>query len=230
MEISRRLKQVTDFVAHPIVADIGCDHGYVPIYLYTIGKITKAYACDVRKGPLSKAQENIKAYGAEDVIETRLGSGFVPMQAGEAQTGIIAGMGGMLTIHILEESKEVVDSLEQLVLSPQQDMGEVRKYLHKIGFVIEKECMLEEDGRYYFVMSCVRGEEVYQTEAEYLYGKLLLEEKNPLLLAWLTEEYNRLSLVEEKLLALETDGAKERIPVVQEELGHMREALAWLKQ
>ncbi|WP_317854940.1 class I SAM-dependent methyltransferase [Chakrabartyella piscis] len=229
MEISKRLKQVTDFVAHPIVADIGCDHGYVPIYLYTIGKITKAYACDVRKGPLSKAQENIKAYGAEDVIETRLGSGFVPMQAGEAQTGIIAGMGGMLTIHILEESKEVVDSLEQLVLSPQQDMGEVRKYLHKIGYRIDKECMLEEEGRYYWIMSCVHGTESYATEAEYLYGKLLLEEKNPLLLEWLIDEYNRLSLVAEKLGTLQTEGAKERLPQVQMELDVMKEALSWLK-
>lgn len=230
MEISKRLKQVTDYVSHPIAADIGCDHGYVPIYLYTTGKITKAYACDVRKGPLSKAQENIAAYGAEDVIETRLGSGFVPMKAGEAQTGIIAGMGGMLTIHILEESPDVVQSLEQLVLSPQQDMGEVRKYLHKIGFAIEKECMLVDEDRYYWVMSCVHGTETYANEWEYLYGKLLLAEKNPLLLEWLTEEHNRLSLVEEKLLALDTDGAKGRLPVVQEELGYMREALAWLKQ
>ena len=67
------------------------DHGYVPIYLYKQGRIKKAYACDVRNGPLEKCRKNIALYGAEEVIETRLGSGLTPLRPGEAETAIMAG-------------------------------------------------------------------------------------------------------------------------------------------
>ena len=103
MDISRRLELVANLVTHNVIADIGTDHGYVPIYLYKQGKIKKAYACDVRTGPLEKCKQNIALYGAEDVIETRLGSGLIPLHPGEAETAIMAGMGGMLIVHILED-------------------------------------------------------------------------------------------------------------------------------
>ncbi|MDO4531742.1 MAG: class I SAM-dependent methyltransferase, partial [Bacillota bacterium] len=104
MDISKRLELVAGLVTHDVIADIGTDHGYVPIYLYKQGKIKKAYACDVRKGPLEKCRQNIAQYGAGNVIETRLGSGLTPLLPGEAETAIMAGMGGMLIVHILEDS------------------------------------------------------------------------------------------------------------------------------
>ena len=104
MELSKRLEMVAGLVTQERIADIGTDHGYVPIYLYKQGRIKKAYACDVRKGPLEKCKKNIALYGAEDVIETRLGSGLTPLRPGEAETAIMAGMGGMLIVHILQDS------------------------------------------------------------------------------------------------------------------------------
>ena len=68
MELSKRLEMVAGLVTQERIADIGTDHGYVPIYLYKKGRIKKAYACDVRKGPLEKCKKNIALYGAEDVI------------------------------------------------------------------------------------------------------------------------------------------------------------------
>ena len=111
MELSKRLEMVAGLVTQERIADIGTDHGYVPIYLYKQGRIKKAYACDVRKGPLEKCRKNIALYGAEDVIETRLGSGLTPLRPGEAETAIMAGMGGMLIVHILQDSPEVADIL-----------------------------------------------------------------------------------------------------------------------
>ena len=67
MELSKRLEMVAGLVTQERIADIGTDHGYVPIYLYKQGRIKKAYACDVRKGPLEKCKKNIALYGAEDV-------------------------------------------------------------------------------------------------------------------------------------------------------------------
>lgn len=228
MELSKRLQTVAALVSYPVVADIGTDHGYVPIYLHKIGKVQKAFACDVRKGPLEKAQQNIFLYQAQDFIETRLGSGLVPLQPGEAETAVIAGMGGMLTIRILEDSPQVVASLKELILSPQLDVDQVRRYLHSIGFTIETEQMVKEDGKYYNIMRCIPGEEKYNQEIDYLYGKRLLLEKEPLLKELLENEESRYRMVEEKLQNNDTKTAQERLIQVRERLTLMREALACL--
>ena len=228
MDISRRLELVAGLVTHEVIADIGTDHGYVPIYLYKQGKIKKAYACDVRKGPLEKCRQNIAWHGAEDVIETRLGSGLTPLVPGEAETAIMAGMGGMLIVHILEDSPAVANSLQELVLSPQRDFGEVRKYLHQIGFSIREEHMLKEDGKPYVLMRCEKGAERYDREIDYLYGKLLLEKKDPVLKELLLHEEGKYSRLLESLQHNPTENVQKRLPEVEEKLAWMREALACL--
>lgn len=228
MDISKRLERVANLVSHSVIADIGTDHGYVPIYLYQKGKIKKAYACDVRKGPLEKCRANIALYGAEDVIETRLGSGLIPLQPGEAETAIMAGMGGMLIVHILQDSPEVAASLKELVLSPQRDFAEVRRYLHKIGFSIQEEHMLKEDGKPYVLMRCEKGAETYDREIDYLYGKKLLEQKEPVLKELLLHEAGKYSRLLEQLKHNPTENAQKRLPEVEEKLALMREALACL--
>jgi len=228
MDISKRLELVAGLVSHEVIADIGTDHGYVPIYLYRQGKIRKAFACDVRKGPLEKCRQNIALYGAEDVIEPRLGSGLIPLQPFEAETAIMAGMGGMLIVHILEDSPEVAASLKELVLSPQRDFAEVRKYLHKIGFALKEEHMPKEDGKPYVMMRCEKGEEKYDREIDYLYGKLLLEKKDPVLKEWILHEEGKYSRLFENLKENPAENAKKRLPEVEEKLAWMREALACL--
>ena len=96
MDISKRLQAVAGLVTRRSMADIGTDHGYVPLYLYEQRKIDRALACDLNKGPLEKAKENIAAMGAGGAIETRLGSGLLPVHTGEVESAVIAGMGGML--------------------------------------------------------------------------------------------------------------------------------------
>ena len=122
----------------------------------------------------------------------------------------------------------MADSLKELVLSPQRDFHEVRKYLHKIGFAIKEEHMLKEDGKPYVIMRCIRGEETYEKESEYLYGKKLLEKKEPLLKELLTVEEGKYSKVAEKLRQNPTEHAQKRLPEVEEKLKVMREALACL--
>ena len=100
MELSQRLRVVGDFVTQKTVADIGTDHAYVPIYLHRKGEVEKVIACDINQKPLEKAQQNIKAYHAENIITTRLGNGLQPLQPNEVDTIIISGMGGMLIIEL----------------------------------------------------------------------------------------------------------------------------------
>ena len=75
------------------LADIGTDHGYVPIYLVEKGIVPSAIAMDVRRGPLEKAAHNIKVHGLEQLIQTRLSDGLKQLRENEADTVLIAGMG-----------------------------------------------------------------------------------------------------------------------------------------
>ena len=177
---------------------------------------------------MEKCRKNIALYGAEDVIETRLGSGLTPLRPGEAETAIMAGMGGMLIVHILQDSPEVAASLTELVLSPQRDFGAVRKYLHQIGFAIREEHTLKEENKPYVLMRCERAEEHYDREIEYLYGKRLLEKKDPILKEVLLHEEGKYSRLFESLKGNPTENAQKRLPEVEKKLALMREALECL--
>ncbi len=134
------------------VADVGCDHGYVSIYLVQSGIASSAIAMDVRKGPLSGAQDNIRAYGLENAITTRLSDGVKELKKGEADSLIVAGMGGKLMISILDACSLRELGIETAVLQPQSDIPEFRQYLRDKGYVITDEKIIYEEGKYYFPM------------------------------------------------------------------------------
>ncbi len=158
MKLSNRLEMVVSFVKPGnAAADVGTDHGHVPVELVRRGVVSRAYAMDVAKGPLSKAEENIALAGMKDRIETRLSDGVRKLSAGEADTVIIAGMGGELVIHILEDGRHVWDTVSQWVLSPHSELHKVREWLDANGFVIVKEDMVFEEEKYYTVMDVRPG-------------------------------------------------------------------------
>ena len=120
VQISRRLKTVAGLVGLDMVlADVGCDHGYIPIYLMQKRQIPKAIAMDVNEGPLLRAKEHIQEWGLEEYIETRLSDGVKALQPGEVQSIVIAGMGGPLMEKIIREGKAVFDEARELILQPQ---------------------------------------------------------------------------------------------------------------
>lgn len=189
------------------IADIGTDHGYVPICLAEEGRILSALAMDVREGPLARAREHVEEYRQkarsrglpECPIEVRLSDGLKELKAGEADTVIIAGMGGELELYILEEGKALWDSIRTWILSPQSDLHKVRHYLADHGFFIQDEVMLKEDGKFYTVMKVVRGTMKYEGEAQYLYGRKLIEKQDPVLKEYLEKEENRIRQILGKL-------------------------------
>lgn len=171
-----------------IIADIGTDHGYVPIWLLKQGRIPKAIGMDVRPGPLAHAKENRKYYGLEDKMELRLSDGLSSYQRGEADSIVIAGMGGELIIRILKEGREKLSGMEELVLSPQSEIRKVREYLAEEGFSMEQEIMVREDGKYYVIMKAVPGKNDYREPYEFAYGKRLLEKAEPIMEEYLARE------------------------------------------
>lgn len=141
-----------------ILADVGTDHGYVPIALVQRQKIPGAIAMDINKGPLARAKENIAAAHLEDYIQIRLSDGVEELEPGEADSILIAGMGGELIIHILSEGEKVCKKASELILQPQSDIRKVREYLREHQYKIVDEDMVCEDGKYYPMMRAINVE------------------------------------------------------------------------
>ena len=137
MQISKRLEAVASFVEQgSVIADVGCDHGYIPIYLYQKGMIPKAIAMDVNKGPLERAEIHIREYGLGEYITTRLSDGVRALKPNEADAVVIAGMGGALMEKIIEEGEETLKSVSYLILQPQSELAHFRRFLHQKGYCI----------------------------------------------------------------------------------------------
>ena len=188
MELSNRLKAVANLVSQDVsLADVGTDHGYIPIYLMKTGKISKAIAMDVNAGPLKRAKDHIIE---QDVsIETRLSDGVSSLQVGEVDCVVVAGMGGSLTIHILEEGRQIFHTLREFVLQPQSEIKKVREYLFHNGYSIVEEDMIFEDGKFYPMMKVVKGESEAYNAMELCFGKVLLKKQHPVLKQFLEKEY-----------------------------------------
>lgn len=230
MQLSQRLKVVADMVSKGNrVADIGCDHAYVSIYLIRKGIASKVIALDINKGPIKKADENIKNYGVSEFIETRLSDGAKQLQPKEADTLLMAGMGGALMVKILTDSKEVVDSCEELILQPQSEVFLVRKFLGQIGFQIVDEDMIIEDKKYYVMIKARKAlkkdDIVCHREVCYRYGKVLLEKKSPVLRQFLLQGLEGYEELIEELRKSKSERAGIRIQEITKDIEYIKEGL-----
>ncbi len=224
MQLSLRLSAIADMVTEGNrLVDVGCDHGYLPVYLVQNGKIPAAIAMDVRKGPLSRAQEHIRQYGLEEYIKTRLSDGLGALEAGEGDTLVIAGMGGPLMERILTDGASVRDSFSELILQPQSDIPHFRRFIQNEGWEIVEENMIEEEGKFYPMMRVQKAKmslmEKRQSDLPYsleeAFGKFLLDSGNLVLLQYLKRELRIREEILEKLEKAAT--AAERMAQVKEE-------------
>ncbi len=227
MRLSDRLELVISFVEPgSTAADVGTDHGYVPIELAARGIVPYAVAMDVREGPLSRAREHIRGRGLSERVETRLSDGVAALREGEADTVIAAGMGGELIIHILNEGRRLWESVKHWILSPQSEQARVREWLRENGFRIRREGMVCEDGKYYVVMDAVRGAMESLTDAEAEYGPCLIRDRDPVLAAWLGREEQVLDRILAGLEAQSGSGAAARRQELEKRRAMVRRLLA----
>ncbi len=234
MKLSKRLGVIASFVPEGShVADVGTDHGYIPIHLVQEGIAKSAIAMDVRKGPLLRAQTHIKEAGLEDLVEVRLSDGLLKLEKNQADCVVIAGMGGELIIHILEEGRHLWDSISYWVLSPHSELYKVRKFLIKHEFSIARETMIKEDGNYYSVMGVTRESSVLSgqnPELEYRYGRDLLKSGDPVLKEYLKKEQMKLGQILNVLKSGGTKNAESRIGELELELKWNKEAQDAMQQ
>ena len=262
MELSKRLQAVADLLdCHEKIADIGCDHGFVSIYLIEAGKASRCLAMDVNRGPLERAREHVIEKRLSTYIETRLSDGakeiqFVKDEQGkeklEVQAALIAGMGGRLMIQIIRDSLSKFQSMEEFVLQPQSEIAKVREFIRDIGYHIEKEDMIVEDGKFYPMMKVVRGKEKLnwsidgpewlmekldseqwnKSEVQKVfdeYGEQLLQEKQPILLQYLQKEKELYQGILKNLMQMDTVKSELRQEEIKKKLKVIGMGLEWFE-
>ena len=175
--------------------------------MVTKGNITdKAYAMDINQGPLDIANKHIKEKGLERKIITILSNGMEKLKDNMIDTAVIAGMGGDLIVSILENGKSI-KGIKELVLSPHKRVDLVRKYLLENNWQIVDEAMVFDVGKYYTVikaLKCDKTENDY-SKVQLEYGKLLLENRNPVLKEYLEKEYKKFSKIAENMKKEKSD-------------------------
>lgn len=245
--LSARMEALTRMVSKGSrVCDVGCDHGWVSIYLVQRGISPHVLAMDVRQGPLSRAQEHVRQQGLEAYIETRLSDGVTAMETGEADAMICAGMGGRLMQRILEDGREKLATMREVILQPQSELPAFRAYLRQSGYVTVAEDMVCEEGKFYPMMKVVpKRQRSYEAEKvelpkpdgaggadeqalQYRFGELLLRQRHPVLKQYLliTEEKNNRILGQLKGHAADGTRAAKRIAEIREEQRLISLALA----
>lgn len=175
--ITPRLKCIIDNTHGRKIADIGTDHAYIPIYMIENSLADYFIASDVREGPISIANENIKEHNLSDKIETRLGSGLSVLNQNETDTVIIAGMGGQLISEIIEANIDIAKNVK-LTLQPMNAQYELRKYLIKNGFSIINEDISVEGFKVYNILNAeYKKQAEFENDIEYHLPRYLIGHK-----------------------------------------------------
>ncbi len=180
IKLTPRLQCVADCIKKcDLLADIGTDHAYIPIYAIQNHLAKKAVAGDVVKGPLSIATENIVSHGLENKITPVLANGLDA--AKEADVIVIAGMGGKLICEILENNLKIAKTANYMVIQPMTCSYELRSFLHENGFEIIDEKLTKEEDKIYSILVVKNGVEKYHDDFYYHIGKKLFEKRDKLL-------------------------------------------------
>jgi len=225
MKLSGRLAAAASLIPnHKVIADIGTDHGYIPVYMCQEGHCPKAIAADIMPGPLQAAVTHVRQSGLADRIDCRLGDGLTCIQTGEADGAVICGMGGPLIVSILQASPVVWQEMEFLVLQPQSDSGAVRQYLYEAGWHIEAEEMLVEDGRLYEMMRAVPGREAMPAPWLCDIGPVNWQRKHPLLVRKIESLIGKKEHIRAGWTKSRSDMSAQ-IQALDEEIRHWREII-----
>lgn len=171
--MDKRLQRISDYVEQGMkIADIGTDHGYLPIELIQSGKIDYAIVSDISKESLKKAQALIRQKKLSFKVDARVGAGLTILEKREVDAVIIAGMGGHLIAQILEDGKEVIRQSDfRFILQPMQNPEALRKYLILSGYDISNEALAKEGSKIYQIIVAQKGQAKSYDSIELQYGK-----------------------------------------------------------
>lgn len=198
--LSPRLRAVADLVPRGArLADVGTDHGQLPVWLVRQGLISQAVASDLRPGPLSRGQALAQRWEVADRVSFRLCDGLNAIAPEEAEVITIAGMGGETIADILDAAPWTKEGDRRLILQPMSGMDGLRRYLSGNGFSIIKEVLVPEGETLYVILLAQPGEMEPLTEGEIWVGRQTWDMESPLRSLYLDQELKKLSWAAEGL-------------------------------
>ena len=179
--LSRRLERVAAHVpAGARLADIGSDHGYLPVALMRRGLITAAVAGEVALTPFRSATRTVQENGLEQAISVRLADGLEAMEPADGISAIsVCGMGGETIRDVLDRGKTRLSGQERLILQPNGGEQPLRQWLMEHDYRIVCEELLRENRfDYEIIVAEPTGPEQYSAEALY-FGPLQMQARSP---------------------------------------------------
>ncbi|MGM9941945.1 MAG: tRNA (adenine(22)-N(1))-methyltransferase [Bulleidia sp.] len=180
-----RIEKITDMVHKGmVVADIGTDHAFLPILLVRNGISEKVYACDIARGPLQAADQNIRRAGYQDQITTILTDGLKDVPE-DVSCVVIAGMGKTTAVGILERAMERLPVFQQIIVEVNRDTIAMRRWISDHGFTIADEMHVEDRGHDYVTIDFNTAPHEPYTLQEVVLGPVLMKQKSPAYLRYL---------------------------------------------
>lgn len=174
IKLTMRLQAVASLVRKGTTfADIGCDHGFLPIYLVQSNIINSAIASDINEGPLESCIKSVNEFGLNEYIKTRLSNGLENFAKGEINEIAICGMGGELISQILENCSWIKDETIHFIFNPMTHPEILRKYLYDNGFEINSDIIVKEGKHFYNVFDAqYTGHDLKCSDDFYYIGKI----------------------------------------------------------
>lgn len=226
MHIGSRLETIGSLVPDGcVLADIGTDHAYLPVWLLERGQIKWAIAGDIAAGPCQAARTTIAQHGLQDKVEVRLGSGLSVLQPGEADCIAIAGMGAATMISIIEADMEVAEAAAVLVLQPMAGAASLRAWLTSHGWQLVDEELVDDAPHFYEIICARRGAAPAYSAAQLAIGPVLLAKQHPLLAQQLERQLSTCS----QLLAGMAKSERARASAKYQELQELKTSLEVLQ-
>lgn len=221
IKLSNRLQAVARQIPAGLrVADVGTDHGYLPVYLVVNDIAPKVIASDRGKRPLDSARQLISLLSLENQIDVRLGDGLSVLQPDEAEVICLAGMGGVAIKEIISAGLPLAQAAKRLVLQPQRNVPAVRRFLVSNGFKIVAEDLAEDDGFYYEIIAVEPGL-MELTEQEADFGPLLLRDGHPLFKDFLILKETDLTQLLAAMADNNSKDSLQRKKQLEEEISHI---------
>lgn len=226
MTLSERLSAIASFIPqNSIVGDIGTDHGYLPVYLIEHKISKRVIGTDISPNSLKKIIEYVNSKKLNKLIDIRLGDGLDVIKPFEIDTVVIAGMGGLLIRDILDNSKDVADSITHFVLQPNVAADELRKYLYENNFIIIDEKLVKEANKFYEVIYAKKGKSLLRNNIYLEIGEKLILNKDPLLKEFINSKIDVASDIIKKLKDNDTSRTKERYLELSNKIQTLKEVL-----
>ncbi len=199
LKLSNRLLKIASLVKnHDVIIDVGCDHALLDIYLTKNKIVKKAIATDITNGAINMALKNVSYYDCLNV-DVRLGDGLDTLKKEDKVSLIImSGLGNQKIVSILNNNKEKICNVNELIIQSNTGYYELRKEVVKLGYFIEDEVLIKENNIIYVIIKFKKGKRRYSNKQLY-FGPILLKNKDTLFKELISKDINKNKLILDNL-------------------------------